>query len=143
HACAIVPGLDPSALRAGLHTAREVISGRQISYPVPYLAVILACLCAACLVIAMLAADAVRIVALVIACIVAIFLIGMIAYALIVRDNLLRSERHEQVTRLIDIAGDKDTAPDVRDRVSQTLVALAGPNTRIRDLRKEDDSDEP
>jgi hypothetical protein len=51
-----MPGLDPPIVRSGLHTAREVISGRQISYPVPYLAVILACFSAACLIIALFAA---------------------------------------------------------------------------------------
>ena len=51
-------GLDPGTTRAGLHTAREVISGRQISYPVPYILVILCVLCLACLIVAAHSADA-------------------------------------------------------------------------------------
>ena len=61
-------GLDPGTNRAGLHTAREVISGRQISYPVPYILVILCVLCLACLNVAAHSADATQTIALVLAC---------------------------------------------------------------------------
>jgi hypothetical protein len=46
-------GLDPVTARAGLRTAREVLSGRQSNYPVPYVLVILFVLCVACLLVAM------------------------------------------------------------------------------------------
>ena len=89
-------GLDPSTTRASLHTAREVISGRQISYPVPYLLVILSVLCVACLVVALRSENVTQTVALVLACAALATAIALLAFAVVFRPELLRSKRHEQ-----------------------------------------------
>lgn len=64
----MVMGLDPIIARVGLQTAREVVSGRQISYPVPYILVILGVLCVACLIIGIFAVGPTQIIALIFAC---------------------------------------------------------------------------
>jgi len=126
-------GVDPVTARAGLRTAREIISGRQISYPVPYILGILCAFSVACLIIAFFAADSVRVVALAAGLLALITAVAVTMFAIFVRPELLRSEHHEQVMRLIELVGDKETSPDLRDSVSQTLRALAEPKTRARD----------
>lgn len=134
-------GLDPLTAREGLRTAREVISGRQVSYPVLYLAIVLGCLVVACLIVANFATGTVRVVDWGVAVTMAVALVVMLIYAIGFRRDLLRSERHELITRLIDIAGDKETAPAFRDRISNTIIALSEPKKHVRDLRDEDDGD--
>lgn len=104
-------GLDPVTARAGVRTAREVISWRQINYPVPYVLVILSVLCVAYLVIAMFAPASVQLVALVLGCGAFVIAAALLVVAVIFKPELLRSERHEQVMRLIDIVGDSEMAP--------------------------------
>ncbi len=118
----VIMGIDPVTARVGLRTAREVISGRQISYPVPYLLVILSLLCVACLVIAMFARDTVQVIALVLGC--GAFALGaaVLVVAIIFKPELLRSERHEQVMRLIDIVGDSEMGPT--DRANLVTAVL-------------------
>jgi hypothetical protein len=121
--------IDPTTARAGLRTAREVISGRQISYPVPYVLVILSLLCVACLVIAIFALDAVRIVALILGCGAFVLAALLLVLAMTVKPELLRSERHEQVMRLIDLAGDPELGPNERARMVTTVLGeITGPN---------------
>jgi hypothetical protein len=101
-------GLDPLTARAGLQTAREVISSKQIRYPVPYILAILLVFCLACLLIKVFTEEhASRVVVLALAC--SAFLLGaaILVYAIVFDKLLLRSERHEQVMRLIEIAGDR------------------------------------
>lgn len=115
-------GLDPATARAGLRTAREVISGRQISYPVPYILVILSVLCAVCLVISIFALDAVRVVALILACGAFGVAAAVLVVGIFVKPELLRSEHHQQTMRLIDIVGDSDMDRASRARVIQAMV---------------------
>lgn len=115
-------GLDPATARAGLRTAREVISGRQISYPVPYILVILSVLCAVCLVVAIFALDAVRVVALILACGAFAVAAAILVVAIFVKPELLRSEHHQQTMRLIDIVGDSDMDQAARAKVIQAMV---------------------
>jgi hypothetical protein len=117
-------GLDPGTNRAGLHTAREVISGRQISYPVPYILVILCVLCLACLIVAAHSADATQTIALVLACSAFVTAIAILVFAVVFRPELLRSERHEQTMRLIDIVGDPEM--DQADRAKLGTALLKG-----------------
>jgi hypothetical protein len=46
---------------------------------------------------------------------------GMIGYALLVRDSLLRSERHEQIMRAIDVVADSDVDQATRSELLQRL----------------------
>lgn len=134
-------GLDPVTARAGLRTAREIISGRQISYPIPYILGIFCASAIACFIIALFAADSVRAVTLGAGLLALIAAITAMVVAIFVRPELLRSERHEQVMRMLDLAGDKDTTPEVRGVLGQTLVTMMEPRTR--DIRgNKEDNDE-
>jgi hypothetical protein len=115
-------GLDPGTTRAGLHTAREVISGRQISYPIPNILVILCVLCLACLVVAVHSADATQTIALASSALATA--IAILVFAVVFRPELLRSERHEQTMRLIDIVGDPEM--DQADRAKLITALLKG-----------------
>jgi membrane protein YdbS with pleckstrin-like domain len=113
--------LGPTTAREGLRTAREVISGRQISYPVPYILVILSALCVACLVVALHATDATQTVALAIAGAAASTAILILVFAIVLRPELLRSERHEQTMRMFEIIGDRDMEPATRAQLVDRL----------------------
>lgn len=121
--------LDPGTTRAGLHTAREVISGRQISYPVPYILVILVVLCVICLLIACYAVDATKVVALVLACGSFVALIAISLFSVLFKPELLRSERHEQTMRLIDMIGDPEMDHTTRAELAKKL--LEAPRRRL------------
>ena len=110
--------MDPGTTRAGLHTAREVISGRQISYPVPYMLVILCTLCVACLIVALHSNDATQTVARsAFAAAIAVLLI-----AVVFRPELVRSERPEQTMRLIGIIGDREMDNETRTELARRLL---------------------
>jgi len=123
-------GLDPVTARAGLRTAREVISGRQISYPIPYLLVVLCAFSIACLIVALFAVDSVRVVALVLCCLALITAIAVLVVAIFLRPELLRSERHEQVMRLINLVGDREM--EQADWVEFTTALLGEAKARGR-----------
>jgi hypothetical protein len=116
-------GLDPITANASVRMAREVIGGRQISYPVPHVLGILSVLCAVCLVIAMFATDAVRLVSLVLACGAFTLAATILIVGVFMKPELLRSEHHQQTMRLIDIVGDSDMDQASRARVITAIVA--------------------
>lgn len=129
--------LDPTTTtRLGLHTAREVISGQHITYPVPYLLVILSALCLACLIAAMFAVGAVQTVALALSCAAFLVTMAIIAYALLFRPELLRSERHQQIMRVIDVVADSDMDQTTRTELLRRLPLerpRGRPGTRMGD----------
>lgn len=133
-------GLDPLTAREGLRTAREVVSGRQISYPIPYLVGLFFGLCVACLIVALFAQDIVRSAAVAIGSAAFLTGVGITIYALVGRADLLRSERHQQAMRLIEMVGDKETTPDVRGSAAEVLMAVREPKTK-RGRDKEDGDD--
>jgi hypothetical protein len=89
--------LDPTSTRAGLRTAREIISGRQISYPIPYVLVILAALCIGCLIVAIFGRGAVSVVALTLASGCSALLAAVLAVGIFFKPELLRLEYHHQI----------------------------------------------
>ena len=128
--------LDPTTTRFGLHTAREVISGHHITYPVPYILVILSALCLACLITAIFAVGTVQTVALALSCAAFLGTMAVIAYALLCRPDLLRSERHEEIMRLIDVVADSDMDQATRTKLLRRLPLerpRGRPGTRMGD----------
>jgi len=124
--------LDPTTARAGLRTAREIISGRQISYPIPYVLVILAVLCIGCLIVAIYGQGAVCVVALILASGCFVLLAAVLIVGIFFRPELLRSEHHHQVMRLLDIVGDSEMAPTEQAELFTTIVYDPGEHGRTR-----------
>ena len=86
---------------------------------------VLLAFCIACLIIALFARDAAQVVALAIGCLSFIAGIVIIVYAVAFRPELLRSERHQQTMRLIEMVGDKEMTQTDLNTLIPTLLGPA------------------
>ena len=104
----------------GDRTFREVIRTVTVSYPIPFLVVSL--LAGGVALLGLYAAVQVWPVAF--AGILSVMsAIGLAAFAVLRRPELLRSERHTLQQRLLDMIGDVDVNPEVRATVGKALTS--------------------
>jgi hypothetical protein len=75
-----------------------------------------------CLIIASYAQDPVRLACLIFASVTLALIVAVLAIAFIFKPELLRSERHEQVMRIIDIVGDSEMGD--KDRSALISIVL-------------------
>jgi hypothetical protein len=84
---------------------------------------------------------AIRICLVVAAVACAAYALLLIGFTILKRPELLRSERHSQISRLIEVVSDKDTAPDARGAAREALRFLSETKGLKRDIEGGDESD--
>ena len=63
---------------------------------------------------------------------------GLIGYVFLSKPVLLRTEKHEEINRLIDLVGDNEQPIEIRQGAQDTLIALATEPKILKDGKEGD-----
>jgi hypothetical protein len=110
---------DPGAFR-------EIARSVRIEYPIPYVSVVLGALALACFGLTALIPSAAAWAAGGVRVLSGLAAIGLPVYAAIRRPDLLRSERHNVVSRAMDLLLDKELAQDTRYQMGRIVEGVLG-----------------
>jgi len=126
--------VDPRAFREAIRTV-------DVSYPIPYLVSVVLAFGLALLAFACALGGALRICLVLAALACAAYALALIAFTVLRKPELLRSERHTQISRLIEVVSDRDTAPDARGAARDAIRFLSETKGLKRDIAGGDESD--
>ena len=108
---------------------REAIRTATVSYPIPFMFAALLAFALVCFALASVSADALRWLLAVTGAFCTLSAIAMAAYAIVFREDLLRSERHSLVVRYIQALGDSDMDAATRGELRRTILGFAEEKT--------------
>ena len=101
---------------------QHAIRSATVTYPIPFVFSMLVLFAVACFSGTLLAADWLRILFAVSGVTSMGSAIGLVAYAMIRRPEMLRSERHVLHMTMAQMIGDKEMDPVLRDRLSHAVL---------------------
>jgi hypothetical protein len=104
---------------------REAIRTATVAYPIPFIFAAALAFALASFGLATLFSDAVRWVVVLTGAAAALTALVLAAYAVIFREDLLRSERHSLVVRYIQALGDGDMDAATRAELRRTIIGFA------------------
>jgi hypothetical protein len=105
---------------------QQAIRTATVTYPIPFMVGILLLFALLCFGGSIAAEGAHRWVLIGTAVTVAVVALGILIYAVCVRPDLLRSESHVLMMTITNIIGDKEMAPEQRQRVNHALSDVLG-----------------
>jgi hypothetical protein len=127
--------MDPRSFREAIRTA-------TVTYPVPYVVSVLLLFSLLCFGGSLTVTDALRWLLAGVGVVAALGAMAAFAYSLVLKPELLRSERHSLLTRFFDVLGDSDMDAVARERVGHAILDAAEPRVPKR-LARDDGAGGP
>ncbi len=128
-------GVDPRAFREAIRTV-------DVSYPIPFLVSAVLAAGLALIGLSLAFAQPLHLWLVIAGLVLIIFAVGLIVFSIQQPNReLLRSERHQQISRLIEVVSDRDTAPDARGAARDAIRFLSETKRLKRDIADGDESD--
>jgi hypothetical protein len=111
--------MDPQGFQQAIRTTTA-------TYPIPFLVGIILLFALLCFGGSIVATDAVRWIMVATAAFAAVAGIGVLAYTVFAKPDLLRSESHVQMMTIVNIVGDEEMDTEQRQRVRLALLDVLG-----------------
>ncbi|MGD0430619.1 MAG: hypothetical protein ABSA58_05955 [Acetobacteraceae bacterium] len=100
----------------------EAIRSATVTYPIPFVFGVLLLFAVLCLGGSMAASEWLRVLLAALGTGGFVSAVALVAYAIILKPETLRSEQHVLSMRMAQIIGDKDTDPAVRERLTHMVI---------------------
>jgi hypothetical protein len=100
----------------------EAIRSATVTYPIPFVFGVMLLFATLCLGGSIVVADGLRILFAVLGATSAVSAVALVAFAVIFRPEMLRSEQHVLSMRMAQMIGDKDMEPGLRERLSHLVI---------------------
>jgi hypothetical protein len=101
---------------------QEAIRSATVTYPIPFVFGVLLLFAVLCLGGSLLTNDWLQILFAALGAASAVSAVSLVAFAIISRPEMLRSEHHVLSMRMAQMIGDKDMDPALRERLGQMVI---------------------